>query len=248
MKVSAVILTKNEEEDIVDCLNDLKFCDEIIVIDDYSDDKTPELVKNFENGRIRVFQRHLDDDFSAQRNFALQKCSNDYVLFVDADERVPSKLREEIGLTGPEFDGYFIKRTDFIWGRMLYHGEVGNIFLLRFANKNKGKWEGKVHEVWKIQGKVRKLREELYHFPHQSVSVFLTEINKYTDLRSKELYERGVKASFLSILMYTKAKFILNYILRRGFLDGTPGFLMSAFMSFHSFLVRGKLWLLWKKD
>lgn len=248
MKISAVILTKNEEENIIGCLKGLDFCDEILIIDDNSTDQTLRIIEGLNDGRIKIFLRNLNNDFSAQRNFGMEKTKNDYVLFIDADEVVPAKLREEIFLQGSEFDGYFIKRCDFMWEKKLEHGEVGNIYLLRLGNKNKGRWEGKVHEIWNISGKTKKLQTEIHHYPHQNVSEFLSEINRYTSIRAQELYNKGVKSNFFTIVFYTKGKFLLNYLVKQGFRDGIHGLLFALFMSFHSFLVRGKLWLLWRKE
>lgn len=247
MKFTAAILTKNEDKNILDCLSTLDFCDEILIIDDNSDDQTLKIVESLSDERVKVYQRELNNDFSQQRNFALEKAKNDYVIFLDADERIPEKLRDEISLIGHEFDGYEVKREDKLWGKELKYGEVGNIFLLRIGNKNKGKWVGKIHERWEIKGKSRRLRNPIKHFPHQSVSEFLSEINYYTDLRAKELFEKGVRSNFFTIVLYTKAKFLLNYVVRLGFRDGMQGLILALLMSFHSFLVRGKLWLLWQK-
>lgn len=247
MKFSAAVLTKNEEKNIAKCLESLDFCDEILIVDDYSYDQTLKIIEGLNDKRIKAYQRKLNNDFSAQRNFAMEKSSNDYILFVDADERVGDKLKEEILLLGPEFDGYFVKREDVLWGKELKYGETGNIYLLRIGNKEKGKWRGPVHEVWDIKGKTRKLRSSLKHFPHPTISQFLSEINRYTDLRSEELFRRGVKSSFITIILYTKGKFLLNYIVKQGFKDGFEGLILALLMSFHSFLVRGKLWLLWQQ-
>ena len=248
MKISAAILTKNEEKNIEECIKTLGFFDEIIVVDDNSKDKTIQLINDLQDKRIKVFERSLDGDFSRQRNFASEKTTNNYVFFIDADERISKELEEELRLLDDSFTGYFVKRTDYMWGKELKYGESGNIYLLRLGNKEKGDWSGKVHEQWTVNGKTRKLRNDLKHFPHPIVNDFLTEINFYTDLRAKELFEKGVRSSFIKIIFYTKAKFIKDYIFMQGFRDGIPGFLMAIFMSFHSFLVRGKLWTLWNKN
>ena len=248
MKISAVVLTRNEEKNIEECIKTLSFFDEIIIVDDNSEDKSLEIIRGLGDKRIKIYQRALRGDFSAQRNFALEKTRNDYVFFIDADERITQLLEEELKLLDNLFDGYLVKRTDFIWGKELRYGESGNIYLLRLGNKTKGQWRGKVHETWNITGKTRKLRNDLKHYPHQSVNAFLRELNYYTDLRANELYEKGVKSSFLKIILYTKAKFITDYVIKQGFRDGVQGFLMAIFMSFHSFLTRGKLWLLWNKS
>lgn len=248
--ISAVVLTKNEEKNIVDCLETLTWCDEILVIDDNSEDRTTEIAQKM---GAKVFVHALEDNFSKQRNFGLQQAKNDWVLFVDADERVTSDLKNEITHLSKErgrdqqSNGYFVKRVDFMWGRELKHGETGSMKLLRLARKDAGAWEGAVHEKWKVKGKVGKLKNPLLHFPHQTITEFLQEINFYTTLRATELYQQGVKIQWHDIILYPKVKFIYNYFIKMGFLDDIPGLIVALLMSFHSFLVRGKLWLLWKK-
>jgi len=155
--VTAVVLTKNEEKNISRCLSSLSWCSDIVVIDDFSTDKTLEIVKKY---NARVYVHALQKDFSAQRNFGLEKAKNDWVLFIDADEEISLSLQYEItNLLSQQFNpetGFYVKRVDEMWGRKLLHGEVGNCFLLRLAKKDAGKWVGKVHEVWKIKGKADK--------------------------------------------------------------------------------------------
>lgn len=248
MILTSVVLTRNEEKNIVGCLESIKWSNEIIVIDDNSEDRT---VENAQKFGANVFKHSLDDDFSRQRNFGLSKAKGNWLLFVDADERVSDELKNEIiDLTTQsdrirQLNAYFIKRTDFMWGKELKHGETGNIKLLRLAKKGCGKWKGKVHEKWLVRGKVGQLKNPLYHYPHQSMTEFLKKISYYTDLRVKELCEKKVKAQWWSIILYPKAKFIVNYFIKRGFLDGISGLIHALMMSFHSFLVRGKLWI-WK--
>lgn len=247
MKISAVILTKNEEKNIEECLKSLCFCDEKIVIDDNSIDKTQEIARR--NG-AKVFIHSLDDNFSKQRNFGMSKAKNDWVLFVDADERVPEPLMLEISglkFEEPRYTGFYIKRKDVIWGKELEHGETGNVKLLRLAKRDSGEWIGKIHEIWDIKKNTSALKNSLIHYPHQTLDQFLKEINYYTDIRVEELYKKGKKVHWWSIILYPKLKFFINYFLKRGFLDGIPGLVFAVTMSLHSFLVRGKLWLLWKE-
>lgn len=253
--ISVIILTKNEEKNILDCLETVSWADEIIVLDDNSQDRTLDVVKNLSfNKKIKIYKKSLDGDFASQRNYALSKASKEWVLFLDADERMSSDLREEINTVLIEEknkevnEGFCILRKDVMFGKLLKHGEVGDIKLLRMAKKNSGKWEGKVHEQWQINGKVSELENYILHFPHQRISEFLKEINFYSSIRAKELYEKRTKFSPIDIILYPKGKFILNYILKLGFLDGLEGLIFAIIMSFHSFLVRGKLWLLWQKD
>ena len=247
--ISAIILTKNEEKNIGDCLDSISWCDEKIVIDDHSSDKTVEIAKK---KGAKVLQRLMENDFADQRNYGLEKAKGDWILFIDADERVSNALWYEImahtSEAIEECVGFYIKRQDTMWGKVLKHGETGNISLLRLAKKGSGEWEGTVHERWNIKGKTTTLRNSLDHFPHQTIAEFLREINFYTDLRAEELFRKKVKSNWLSIIIYTKAKFFVDYVIKAGFLDGLEGLVFALLMSLHSFLVRGKLWLLWQKD
>lgn len=247
--ISAVILTKNEEDTIDHCLKSISWCDEIIVIDDNSEDRTVELAKK---RGAKVYIHTLHNDFSAQRNFGLEKAKGEWVLFIDADEMVSSTLWYEIMqyTNNPvnEYAGFYMKRIDTIWRKELKHGEIGNIKLLRLAKKNAGIWKGKVHERWQISGKTLTLKNSLAHFPHPTIRAFLKEINIYSNLRAEELFKNKKTIHAPSIILYPLGKFIVNYLFRRGFLDGTQGLVFALMMSLHSFLVRGKLWFLWQKN
>lgn len=249
--ITAVILAHNDEETIGRTLASVAWCDEVIVVDDESTDDTVGIAKKH---KAQVVRGKLNDDFAAQRNFALQKAKGDWVFFVDSDEVVSKELAEEIQekinelrITNDGLRGFYIKRRDSMWDRELKHGETGNIKLIRLGRKNAGKWVRPVHEVWNIQGEVGELKNSLQHYPHPNVAQFLSEINRYSTLRAAELFDAGVRVSWWQILAYPKAKFFLNYFWRLGFLDGTAGAVHALLMSFHSFLVRGKLWQLHNK-
>lgn len=242
--ISAVVLTKNEEENIKDCLEKLTWCNEIIVVDDYSQDKTREIAKNL---GAKVFRRYLNNDFAAQRNFALKKAKNDWVLFVDSDERVPKQLALEIQhvlVKDKQIQGYHLKRQDFVFSKFLKHGETAKVKLLRLAKRRAGWWVRPVHEVWQVKGRKATLKTPLLHYPHKNIAQFLKSINTYTAIHAQALFKEGQKSSFWQIFIYPTAKFFRNYLWHFGFLDGMPGFIHALLMSFHSFLVRGKLWLL----
>lgn len=252
--ISAIILTKNEEKSIARCVKSVGFCDEILVINDYSTDETVEVINKLANRKVRVISHSLNDNFSQARNFGLHKAQSEWVLFVDADEEVPGALAFEISNTVSnwtrrienEYNGFYIRRFDYIWGKILTHGESG-IKLLRLAKKNDGEWVGMVHEEWRIKGKVGLLKNPIVHYPHQTVQEFLKKINFYTNIRAEELYAKKIKVYWWSIVGHPIGKFIVNYFIKRGFLDGISGLVFTIIMSFHSFLVRGKLWLMWGK-
>ncbi|MEK7543780.1 MAG: glycosyltransferase family 2 protein [Patescibacteria group bacterium] len=241
--ISAVILTHNDEAIISRCLESLGWCDEVIVVDDQSTDGTVIVAKKL---GAKVYIHPLHDDFAAQRNFGLEKTKNNWVLFVDSDEVVTEALKKEILQKADSkqqtASGYFIKRKDYWGGRWLTHGETGNVKLLRLARKESGKWVQPVHEEWKMQGDIGELTHPLLHYPHQNVAQFLEEINQYSGLYAQYLFEQGVREPAWYIAGKPLAKFFVNYIWRLGFLDGTAGIVVALMMSFHSFLVRAKLW------
>lgn len=245
--ISSVVLTKNEEKNIKDCLDSLRWCDEIVVIDDFSEDKTTEIAKKY---GARISKRALDNDFASQRNFGLEKAKGDWVLFVDADERVSQSLQEEIlKLLGQNtsYIGFYLHRRDFMWGKELKHGEPGSVRLLRLAKRDSGKWERRVHEVWDVKGRVGELKNPLIHHPHPTLREFMAEVDWMSTLHAQENRREGKKSNLFKIVLLPKMKFLNNWILKRGFLDGTPGFLVAMVMAFHSFLSWSKLWLLQRK-
>ena len=253
MKISAVILTKNEEKNIERCLKSLEFVDEIIIVDDYSADRTVEIVHKVLNVHkvYKVFQRKLKKDFASQRNFGLEKASNDWVLFLDADETITSELKQEIMslVTLRVTNAFYLKRRDYFWGKELKHGEVKKVRdngIVRLVKKDSGKWMGTVHEIFYTANKIGTLENYLNHYPHQILKEFINDINYYSSIRAEELFNQEVKSNVVQIIFYPLVKFIYNYFILLGFLDGAAGFAYSFMMSFHSFLVRAKLYQLWQ--
>lgn len=246
--ITAVILAKNEERNIVDCIESLSFCDEIVVVDSDSSDRTTAIAEKL--GAV-VYTHPLDNNFANLRNFGLGKATHEWVFFVDADERVTPALQKEIKSSiirhQSLINGFYVSRIDYMWGKELQYGETRNLAFLRLAKKDAGLWLGRAHETWRIKGQVGNLENRLLHYPHPELREFLEEINLYTDLRAQELYEKGTKVYWWSIIVYPKAKFFVNYFMKRGILDELPGLVFALMMSFHSFLVRGKLWYLWQQ-
>ena len=181
-----------------------------------------------------------------QRNFGLEKAQGDWVLFLDADERISPDLKKEIieSIKKTDVNGFYLKRQDFFGGRALRYGETANVRLLRLGRRGKGKFKRKVHETWEVKGKIEELKNPLLHYPHQTLSDFIDHVNFHSTLHAEALKKEGVKSSLWRIVFYPKAKFIQNYIFRLGFLDGTPGIIVALMMSFHSFLARAKLYFL----
>jgi len=250
MKISAVVLTKNEEKNIEKCLKSLQFCNEIIVVDDFSNDNTKEIVKKFKSLKvIKIIEKNLNGDFASQRNFGISKASFDWVLLVDADEEVSEELNKEIIsiFKGKlKSDAYYLNRRDYFWGHEMKYGEVVDVRnrgIIRLIKKGTGKFLGNVHEVYYTSRNAGHLKNYINHFPHQTLTEFIDTINIYSSLRAQELFDAGKTTNVFDILFTPLIKFKVNYFLKLGFLDGVPGFVYAFLMSFHSFLVRGKLYL-----
>lgn len=249
--ISAIILTKNEEGNIKECLGGLLWCNEILVVDDDSGDSTVKIAKEM---GARVILHPLNEDFSKQRNFSLSQAKYDWILFVDGDERVSDRLAKEIqynllkeknGLG--KIGGFYMRRYDYFLGKLLKHGETANVKLLRLARRGSGIWQRKVDEVWVVEGEIKTLKNPLMHFSHPNLTQFLESINRRSTMNAEEFYSQGKKIAFLDWFK-PLAKFVSNYLFKIGFLDGVAGFVFAVLMCLHSFLVRGKLYLLWKKE
>jgi len=244
--ISAVVLTNNSENTISQCLSSVSWVDELIVIDDYSKDKTVSVARKF---GAKVYERKLNSDFAAQRNFALAKASGEWILYIDSDEVVTNKLKKEIqeATKNSSVNGFLLKRQDIFMGKMMVGGEWGNAWLLRLARKTAGKWSRQVHEVWNTEGEVRKLSFPLLHSPHPDLRGFLAKLDFYSSLHAQSNLEQGKKSNFLKIIFLPVFKFIYNFFVKSGYKDGVHGFVYGAFLSLHSFLAWSKLWLLQKE-
>lgn len=239
--LTGVILTHNEEASLTRCLDALKFCDEILVIDDNSTDKTLEIAKKHQ---ARVVQHSLNGDFSAQRNFAISQVKSGWILFVDADEIVTPELASEIqpSIQKSGNVSYFLPREDILWGKHKHYGDT-KTSLLRLARRGAGEWTGRVHETWQVSGATSTLKNPLLHYPHQTLTEFLRHISFYSTLRARELKSQGYKTNILEIILYPIFKFLYLWVWKLGFADGNQGFVSAMMMAFYSFLVRGKLYL-----
>lgn len=248
--ISLLLLTKNEAKNIKKNFVWLKTCpviNEVIVIDDYSTDQTQTLLKNLSrpNLKVRIFTRHLNNNFSQQRIFALSKTTNNRIFWLDADEKpTPTLIAFLNNFNFKSTNSFAFKRTDFFLNHQLKHGETAHQHFTRLFDKRYGLFERPIHETWVSRQSVIKTNLHLLHHSHQNLQSFLKKINFYTDIRTQELRQQNVSTNIFQIIFFPLAKFIQNYIFRLGFLDSTHGIIMALSMSLHSFLVRAKLWQL----
>ncbi|MEK7070532.1 MAG: glycosyltransferase family 2 protein [Patescibacteria group bacterium] len=241
--ISGVILAKNEEKNIAKAITSLSFCDEIVVIDNDSTDRTIEVAKKHKASVLK----NNSTDFSELRNFGLKEARGEWILFLDADELVSEELKTNIvnEIKNQSNLSYYIKRRDHFWGRELKFGEIKKARtkgIIRLVKKDSGNWTGSVHEVFVPHDSSGTLEGYIEHYPHQTYAEFLSEINTYSTLRAKELQKQGTRFSIFQLLFLPPAKFFYTYVLLLGFLDGPAGFAYAFTMSFHSFLVRAKLY------
>ena len=243
--IAAIVLAKNEAENLPKCLESVKWCDQIVVVDDNSTDDTVKLAKKL---GASILSHPLNGNYSAQRNWALSHIKSPWVLFLDADEILSAKLVGEIkaAISRVDYKGYLLPRLDFMWGKKLLHGDVGGVKLLRLARRGAGEWQGAVHETWAIEGRVGTLKHPVYHYPHRHLADFLRRLNTYSSLRAQEFFASHRHTNVFEITLGPVFRFIYLYVIKLGFLDGTPGFIHAMSMSFYMFLVAGKLWLLSK--
>lgn len=244
--MTAVVLARNEEANIERCLESLRWCNEIIVIDDYSTDKT---VKIAESRGAKVFKRKLNNNFAAQRNYGLDKAKGNWVLFIDADELVPDPLSQEIvrRVKENQYDGYLISRREFFLNKMLscadkpsFNWSFGPIKLLRLARKDVGRWQEKVHERWKVEGRIGVLRNPIYHYSFPDITTALKKINYYSSIEAQKIVEREGEGTFLAVVLYPLGKFLKDFFWQGGWKDGTRGMAYCLLMSLQSFLTKGK--------
>jgi glycosyltransferase involved in cell wall biosynthesis len=239
IKMSAVVLTKNEEKNIEECLKCLSWADEIIVIDSFSSDKTTELASKIGGN---VFQRAFDN-YAAQRNYGNSKAKNDWVFSVDADERITEELKNEIFKAlnlRPDTAGYMIPTLDYMFGRWIRHGGWYPQYHVRLYNKTKARWDGDIHEKLLVEGEIKCLKEPILHYSHLRISDFVKKMNLYTDMEAK-VSASGTPLIMLSrIIIIPIVVFFYKYIYQLGFLDRWHGMVLAVLKSFYHFLREAK--------
>ena len=232
-KISACIITLDEADRIDDCIAALDFCDEIVVVDSHSRDRTRELATA---RGARVIERDWPGHVK-QKEFAIRAAAHDWVLCIDADERASPELCAEIlalrDAGFPGHAGWNFPRKTFYLGRFIEHGAWYPDRQLRLFDRRRGKWGGHdPHDKVELDGSLGTLRGDLLHYTYRSFDDHLRTIDKYTTIMAKGLLERGKRASALDLITHPLAKFVRGYFLKLGFLDGWRG-LLIAFLSAH---------------
>lgn len=225
--LTIVILTKNEEKDIVDAIkNAQKLTDKVLIVDSGSTDKTVALA---EANNAKVVYRAWDNDFAAQRNFALQHVDTDWILYLDADERMNDGLIADIAkATVSDREAlYRFERRNSAFGRDFKYGVLGPDSVVRLLPSKGVKWEGKVHERPVGEFPEKTLKGYLKHYTYASFDEYLEKMNKYASIGAEDRKLRGKKCSVLKDLIFRPAfAFFKMYVLKAGFLEGWMGFVL----------------------
>ncbi len=232
IKISACIITLNEADRIADCIKSLDFCDEVLVVDSHSVDKTREIA--IECG-ARVIERDWPGCIK-QREYSIAEAKHDWVLCMDADERVSPELREEImrlrDAGFPGFQGWKLLRVSFYMGRWIRHGTWYPDYVMRLFDRRVAQVKGnEPHDRIEVDGKTSKLKSELMHYPYRSLAEHLQRMDKYTTVMAHTLNSQGKKASLFNVVINPWTRFVKYYFLRAGFLDGWRGLVMAYLAS-----------------
>lgn len=242
--LTGIVPTLNEEGNLEACLTSFaEICDEILVVDSFSSDRTPEIAKRFTD---RIYQRSWKD-YRTFLKFAMPRARYRWLLIVDADERVSPGLRREIrdrvDRDGGGADGFRILRANHFMGRRIRYSGWQNDFVYRFFQKGKGgPRDREVHPGIVIDGPIEALDGLLLHFPYPTLEDYFAKFNRYTSAAARDRLRAGKRARWSDRFLSPPARFLRTYFLRLGFLDGYQGFVLSVLGAFYVFARYTKMW------
>ena len=241
-RVSACVITFNNDDVVKECMESIKWADEIIVVDSYSTDNTVEICRKYTD---RVYQREWPG-FKDQSNYIVSLANYEWVLFTDADEIISPELYLEIqsllNNNSNDWDGFYFPRRTRYLGSWINHGEWYPAYDLLLYKKDKGTWVKEPHATLELNGKAKYLKNDCYHYTYRNLSHQLDTIDKYTDMSAAEMEKKGVKFIIFQLLFRPLFRFIKGYIFKRGFQDGMPGLVSAITTSFYVFMKYAKLW------
>lgn len=245
--ISALAITYNEEINIESYIKSLSFADEIIIVDSYSTDKTVELAKKY---NVKIIQRKFDN-FSAQKNFAIAQANYDWVTFFDLDEQIPEALALEIKTlvnSQNPLKAYNAKRDFHFMGKRIKYSGFQTDVAVRLFNKNYCKYNGKsVHETIETSEKIGLLKHSVKHQTYKDFDNYNQKLSHYSKLQAQELYKKNVRPNLYHFLFRPWYRFMHQYFLRLGFLDGKEGFIISYVHAFSIFKRYIQLWTMYRK-
>ncbi len=248
MKLSAIVITKNESKKIRKCLESLSFADEIVVVDSESEDDTVSIARLFTN---KVYVIHWQG-YAESKRFALEKAEGEWILWLDADEVVSPELRCRIreAVSGDSgMSGYRMPRRSYFLGRWIRHGGWYPDYVLRLFRKECGAFgDERVHEKVHVDGRIGRLKGDIDHFTYDSLQTYFVKFTQYTTLAARDLKDRGKRFRMRDLLIRPGYTCIKMFLFRAGFLDGVRGVILAGLSSFYVFAKYAKLWELWKEE
>ncbi|HCC31628.1 MAG TPA: glycosyltransferase family 2 protein [Marinilabiliales bacterium] len=243
IKISAVIITLDEEKKIGRCLDSLQdIADEVIVVDSYSTDRTKEICL----AKGAVFIEHPFKDYVDQRRFALEKASHNYILAIDADEAVSETLKKEILKVKDHWqaDGYYFNRLNNYCGQWIHHGGWYPDRKLRLVDRTKGIWGGEnPHERFEINpGTItRHIKGDLLHYSYSAIAEHVNQANKFSSMGAQSAINKGRHSNVLKVIFYPLWRFVRDYFIKMGFLDGFYGLVVASINGHENFLKYAKM-------
>ena len=240
--LSVIVVTKNEERNLSRCLASVSWCDEIIVVDSGSTDKTIEIAKSF---GARIFERDWPGD-GPQKFFGISQAKHQWCLVLDADEEVTDDLRESIqlALNNPQNISYKIHRRSFFLNKIIKYGDWGRDWIVRLFDKTSLQWtQAEVHSRCDVEkSSATALHGYLLHYTQDSIELSINKMNQYTSLSAGLLQENGKHCSLLKAMVHSHWSFFRSFIMRRGFLSGWRGYLIAKQIASSSFYKYAKVW------
>ncbi len=244
-KISAVISAYNEEEKIAKCLESVKWCDEIILIDNSSTDNTIKIAKKY---TANIFMKPNNIMLNVNKNYGFSKATGDWILNIDADENVTSGLKEEIlskiKENKSDTEGFWIPRKNIIFGKWIKSDMWWPDYQLRLFKKNSGKFPEKhVHEYIEISGKTEKLNEPLMHYNYSAIVQYLYKMDRiYTEDEVKRLIASKYELSWIDAVRFPFNDFLKTFFAKKGYVDGLHGLVLSILQAFYAEVVFIKVW------
>lgn len=239
--LSVTVITKDESRNLAAALDSVSWADEIVVVDSGSADDTAAIARRSSS---TVVVREFSG-YGEQKNYAASIARHDWILSIDADERVTPALAEEIRAllrTAPAAHGYRMPRVTFHLGRWIRSTDWYPDYQLRLYDRRTGRWSDRlVHESVRLDGKPGVLSGELQHFPYRDVAEHLATIDRYTTLAAEQMRRDGDRAGLIWLLAHPPLAFLRNYVLRRGFVQGGAGLRISALNAYYVYLKLAKL-------
>lgn len=241
--ISAIVTSYNEEINIQECLESLGWADEILLVDSFSTDRTMEIARSIP--QVRVLQ-HEYFGSAAQKNWAIDRTTNPWILIVDADERVTQELASEIRSLlerGPGADHYFIRRQNIFVDRVILHSGWSTDKVVRLIRRGTARYPNRrVHADIQTEGPTPTLKAPLLHYTFRSFSQYLEKFHRYAEWGAAEAFRRGRQPGVIELFFRPAWRFFRMYILQAGFLDGRHGFVLCALQAYGVFLKWAKVW------